>query len=168
MAGSENNGPAAETVREAVPEDAEALHALMVDLADALGDRSPQFEAMRARLEELLAEPGARVLVTEGAEGVVGAASLWIKPDLAHGDVVIEVPMLVVSGDARRRGVGKLLVEEIQRIAAEENAALIELVATKENDVARAFYKSLGFIETEHIALEFVGDMQQPPDPKEE
>src|ERR687894_86609 len=101
------------------------------------------------------------------AEGVVGAASLWIKPDLAHGDVVIEVPMLVVSGDVRRRGVGKLLVEEIQRIAAEENAALIELVATKENDVARAFYKSLGFIETEHIALEFVGDMQQPPDPKE-
>lgn len=167
MAGSENNGPAAETVREAVPEDAEALHALMVDLADALGDRSPRFEAMRARLEELLAEPGARVLVTEGAEGIVGAASLWIKPDLAHGDVVIEVPMLVVSGDARRRGVGKLLVEEIQRIATEENAALIELVATKENDVARAFYKSLGFVETEHIALEFVGDMQQPPDPKE-
>jgi ribosomal protein S18 acetylase RimI-like enzyme len=167
MAGSETNGPAAETVREAVPEDAEALHVLMVDLADALGDRRPRFEAMRVRLEELLAEPGARVLVTEGAEGVVGAASLWIKPDLAHGDVVIEVPMLVVSGEARRRGVGKLLVEEIQGIAAEENAALIELVATKENDVARAFYKSLGFVETEHIALEFVGDMRQPPDPKE-
>jgi ribosomal protein S18 acetylase RimI-like enzyme len=167
MAESETNGPAAETVREAVLEDAEAMHVLMVDLADALGDRRPRFEAMRARLEELLAEPGARVLVTEGAEGVVGAASLWIKLDLAHGDVVIEVPMLVVSGDVRRRGVGKLLVEEIQRIAAEENAALIELVATKENDVARAFYKSLGFVETEHIALEFVGDMQQPPDPKE-
>jgi ribosomal protein S18 acetylase RimI-like enzyme len=167
MAGSEINEPAAEAVREAVPEDAEALHALMGDLADALGDRSPRFGAMRAQLEKLLAEPGARVLVVEGAEDVVGAASLWIKPDLAHGDVVIEVPMLVVSGNARRRGVGKLLVNEIWRIAAEENATLIELVATKENDVARAFYKSLGFIETEHIALEFVGDMQQPPDPKE-
>ena len=167
MAGSETNEPAAEAVREAVPEDAEALHALMGDLADALGDRSPRFGAMRAQLEKLLAEPGARVLVVEGAEDIVGAASLWIKPDLAHGDVVIEVPMLVVSGNARRRGVGKLLVNEIRRIAAEENAALIELVATKENDVARAFYKSLGFIETEHIALEFVGDMQQPPDPKE-
>lgn len=167
MAGSEINEPAAEAVREAVPEDAEALHALMGDLADALGDRSPRFGAMRAQLEKLLAEPGARVLVVEGAEDVVGAASLWIKPDLAHGDVVIEVPMLVVSGNARRRGVGKLLVKEIRRIAAEENAALIELVATKENDVARAFYMSLGFVETEHIALEFVGDMQQPPDPKE-
>ena len=154
-------------MREAVLEDAEAVHALIGDLADALGDRRPRFEAMRARLDELLAEPGARVLVAEGTEGVVGAASLWIKPDLAHGDVVIEVPMLVVSGNARRRGLGKLLVEEIQRIATEENAALIELVATKENDVARAFYKSLGFVETEHIALEFVGDMQQPPDPEE-
>ena len=167
MAGSETNEPAAEAVREAVPEDAEALHALIGDLADALGDRNPQFGAMRAQLEKLLAEPGARVLVVEGAEDLVGAASMWIKPDLAHGDVVIEVPMLVVSGNARRRGVGQLLVKEIRRIAAEENAALIELVATKENDVARAFYKSLGFIETEHIALEFVGDMQQPPDPKE-
>jgi ribosomal protein S18 acetylase RimI-like enzyme len=167
MAGSETNEPAAETVREAVTEDAEALHALMEELADALVDRSPRFGAMRAQLEKLLAEPGARVLVVEGAEDLVGAASMWIKPDLAHGDVVIEVPMLVVSGNARRRGIGQLLVKEIRRIAAEENAALIELVATKENDVARAFYKSLGFIETEHIALEFVGDMQQPPDPKE-
>jgi ribosomal protein S18 acetylase RimI-like enzyme len=167
MARSETNKPAAEAVREAVLEDAEALHALIGDLADALGDRNPQFGAMRAQLEKLLEEPGARVLVVEGAEDIVGAASLWIKPDLAHGDVVIEVPMLVVSGNARRRGVGKLLVKEIRRIAAEENAALIELVATKENDVARAFYMSLGFIETEHIALEFVGDMQQPPDPKE-
>ena len=167
MAGSETNEPAAETVREAVTEDAEALHAMMGELADALGDRSPRFGAMRAQLKKLLAEPGARVLVVEGAEDIVGAASLWIKPDLAHGDVVIEVPMLVVSGNARRRGVGQLLVKEIRRIAAEENAALIELVATKENDVARAFYKSLGFIETEHIALEFVGNMQQPPDPKE-
>ena len=167
MTGSETNEPAAEAVREAVTEDAEALHALMGELADALGDRSPRFGAMRAQLEKLLAEPGARVLVVEGAEDLVGAASMWIKPDLAHGDVVIEVPMLVVSGNARRRGVGQLLVKEIRRIAAEENAALIELVATKENDVARAFYKSLGFIETEHIALEYVGDMQQPPDPKE-
>ena len=167
MVGYETNEPATEAVREAVLEDAEVLHVLIGELADALGDRRGRIEAMRARLDELLVEPRAQVLVAEGAEGVVGAASLWIKPDLAHGDVVIEVPMLVVSGNARRRGVGQLLVKEIRRIAAEENAALIELVATKENDVARAFYKSLGFIETEHIALEYVGDMQQPPDPKE-
>jgi ribosomal protein S18 acetylase RimI-like enzyme len=151
-------------VREATLEDTEAIYYLARDLADALGDRRPRPEAVRARLGELLEEPRAQVLVVEEEDGVVGAASLWIKPDLAHGDAVIEVPMLVVSGSARRRGVGRLLVEEIQSVAAAENASLIELVATKENDVARAFYRSLGFVETDHIALEYVGDVQSPPD----
>ena len=166
MYGPEKTRPP--TVREAAPEDAEAIHHLARELADALGDQRPRPDAVRARLGELLEEPRARVLVAEVEGGdVVGAASLWIKPDLAHGDAVIEVPMLVVSGGARRRGTGRLLVERIQSIAAAENAALIELVATNENDVARAFYRSLGFVETDHIALEYVGDVQSPPNGSE-
>ena len=109
-------------VREATAEDAEALHALALELADALGDRGPRPEAAQARLSELLEEPRAWVLVAEDENGVVGAASLWIKPDLAHGDIVVEVPMLVVSKNARRRGIGRLLVEKMQSIATAENA----------------------------------------------
>ena len=154
-------------VREATAEDAEALHALALELADALGDRGPRPEAAQARLLELLEEPRAWVLVAEDEKGVVGAASLWTKPDLAHGDIVVEVPMLVVAKNARRRGIGRLLVEKMQSIATAENATLIELVATRENDAARAFYRSLGFVETDHITLEFIGDMQNPPDPEQ-
>ena len=165
--GTRHGSPSAAIVREATPEDAPALHALGAELADALGDRRPRHGAVRARLLELLEEPRARVLVAEDEGGVVGAASLWIKPDLAHGDKVVEVPMLVVSGEARRQGVGKLLVEEIQSIVAAENAALIELIATRNNDVARAFYRALGFVETDHVSLEFIGDVQNPPDPGE-
>jgi ribosomal protein S18 acetylase RimI-like enzyme len=154
-------------VREATVEDAEALHALALELADALGDRGPRPEAAQARLLELLEEPRAWVLVAEDEKGVVGAASLWTKPDLAHGDIVVEVPMLVVSKNARRRGIGRLLVEKMQSIATAENATLIELVATRENDAARAFYRSLGFVETDHITLEFIGDMQDLPDPEQ-
>jgi ribosomal protein S18 acetylase RimI-like enzyme len=154
-------------VREATAGDAEALHALALELADALGDRGPRPEAAQARLSELLEESRAWVLVAEDENGVVGAASLWVKPDLAHGDIVVEVPMLVVSKNARRRGIGRLLVEKTQSIATAENAALIELVATRENDAARAFYRSLGFVETDHITLEFIGDMQDLPDPEQ-
>jgi ribosomal protein S18 acetylase RimI-like enzyme len=134
-----------------------------------VGDSSPRFEDVRARLVELLEEPRARVLVAESGDGaVVGVVSLWIKPDLAHGDTAVEVPMLVVTEGLRRAGVGRALMEEVRRLAAENAANLIELVATTQNVAAREFYRTLGFVETNHITLEFVGDMEDPPDPEED
>jgi ribosomal protein S18 acetylase RimI-like enzyme len=155
-------------VREATAEDAETIQSLAGELAGAVGDSPPGLENVSARLAELLEETRARVLVVEDEEGaVVGAASLWLKPDLAHGDTVAEVPMLVVSEDRRREGVGKLMMEEVQRLAAENEANLIELVATTQNSPAREFYRSLGFVETDHVTLEFVGDVEDPPGPEE-
>jgi ribosomal protein S18 acetylase RimI-like enzyme len=155
--------------REATIEDAETIHSLACELAGIVGDSSPRFEDVRARLVELLEEPRARVLVAESGDGaVVGVVSLWIKPDLAHGDTAVEVPMLVVTEGLRRAGVGKALMEEVRRLAAENAANLIELVATTQNVAAREFYRTLGFVETDHITLEFVGDMEDPPDPAED
>ena len=153
-------------MREASAEDAEIIHSLAAELAGAVGDSPPSLEDVRGRLAELLEERRARVLVAEG-DVVVGVVSLWIKPDLAHGDSVVEVPMLVISEDRRREGVGKLMMEEVQRLAAENGATLIELVATTQNNPAREFYRSLGFVETDHVTLEFVGDVEDPPDPEE-
>jgi len=156
-------------VREASAEDAEKIHALADELAGAVGDSPPGLENVRERLAELMEEPRAWVMVAEDEDGaVVGAVSLWIKPDLAHGDNVVEVPMLVVSEDRRREGVGKLLMEEVQSLAAGNGASLIELVATTQNSPAREFYRSLGFVETDHVTLEFVGDVEDPPDPEED
>jgi ribosomal protein S18 acetylase RimI-like enzyme len=155
--------------REATIEDAETIHSLACELAGIVGDSSPRFEDVRARLVELLEEPRALVLVAESGDGaVVGVVSLWIKPDLAHGDTAVEVPMLVVTEGLRRAGVGKALMEEVRRLAAENAANLIELVATTQNVAAREFYRTLGFVETNHITLEFVGDMEDPPDPEED
>jgi ribosomal protein S18 acetylase RimI-like enzyme len=155
--------------REATIEDAETIHSLACELAGIVGDSSPRFEDVRARLVELLEEPRARVLVAESGDGaVVGVVSLWIKPDLAHGDTAVEVPMLVVTEGLRRAGVGRALMEEVRRLAAENAANLIELVATTQNVAAREFYRTLGFVETNHITLEFVGDMEDPPDPEED
>jgi len=161
-------GPEIE-VREATADDVEAVYSLASELAVTLGDSSPRFEDVRARLFEFLEEPRARVLVAEGEDStVVGVASLWIKPDLAHGDTVVEVPMLVVTEGLRGEGVGKVLMEVVRRLAAGNEANLIELVATTHNVAAREFYRTLGFVETDHITLEFVGDMKAPPDPVED
>ena len=151
-------------VREATAEDGAGIHALACELAGAVGDTPPDEEAVRTRLEELLRENGARVFVAEVGGEVTGVVSVWIKPDLAHGDVVVEVPMLAVSEDHRRDGVGKLLMSRVREVAAEHDASLVELVATRANVAARDFYKSLGFIESDVVSLEFVGDVESPPE----
>ena len=154
-------------VREAKVEDAAEIHGLARELAETVGDTPPTEEAIRARLEELLDESGARVLLAENEVGVVGVASFWIKPDLAHGDIVVEVPMLVVAEDHRRSGVGRLLMEEVRDIASDNDASQIELVATRANVTAREFYRSLGFVEADVVSLEYVGSQEDPPEPEE-
>ena len=150
--------------RDATIEDAAGLHDLACELAETVGDSTPTEDAVRARLEELLDEPGARVLVAENEVGLVGGVSFWIKPDLAHGDTVVEVPMLVVPEDHRRTGIGKLLMEEVRNVASDNGASQIELVATSANVAAREFYRSLGFVEADVVSLEFVGSQEDPPD----
>ena len=154
-------------VREANVEDAAKICGLARELAETVGDTPPTEETVRARLEELLDEPRARVLVAENEVGIVGGASFWIKPDLAHGDTVVEVPMLVVAENHRRAGVGKLLMEEVRDVASDNNASQIELVATPANVTAREFYRSLGFVETDVVSLEYVGSQEDPPDSEE-
>lgn len=154
-------------VREANAGDEEGIYSLARELATAVGDSSPAREAVRKRLDELLEETRARTLVAEGEGGIMGVVSFWIKPDLAHGDVVVEVPMLVVAEDHRRAGVGKLLVEEVRKQASDHGAGVIELIATSDNNTAREFYRSLGFVETDHVSLEFMGDLEDPPKSEE-
>ncbi|HJQ28758.1 MAG TPA: GNAT family N-acetyltransferase, partial [Rubrobacter sp.] len=141
-------------IREAMAGDAAEIHKLACELAETIGDTPPAEDAVKERLKELLNEPRARVLVAENEAGIVGVVSLWIKPDLAHGDAVVEVPMLAVAEDHRRTGVGKLLMEEVRNIGADAGASLIELVATSSNVAAREFYRSLGFVEADVVPLE--------------
>ncbi len=155
------------SVREASAADAEGVHALACELAEVTGDAHPFLESVRARLMELVEEPRAGVLVAEDGAGISGAVSFWIKPDLAHGDTVAEVPMLAVSEESRRGGVGQALMVEVRERAAGMGASLIELVTTPANVAARDFYRSLGFVETDHVVLEFVGEMDDPPEPDE-
>jgi ribosomal protein S18 acetylase RimI-like enzyme len=153
--------------REATTGDASDIQRLARELAETVGDAPPVEDAVRKRLEELLETPRARVIVVENGRRIVGAVSFWIKPDLAHGDTVVEVPMLVVADDHRRTGVGRLMMEEVRSVAADNDASQIELVATTTNVVAREFYRSLGFVEGDVVSLEFVGSQDDPPQAEE-
>ena len=55
---------------------------------------------------------------------------------------------LAVAPWARRRGVGRALVEECARLARAEGRDRLTLMVTSDNDGALALYRAAGFVET--------------------
>jgi GNAT superfamily N-acetyltransferase len=132
--------------RRAASSDARAL----AELSDTLG--YPVDEGrMAARLERLLARAEDEILVAECAGQVVG----WIhgsEQELLEAGRRCEILGLVVDAGHRGRGVGRLLVAEVERWAAGRG---LETMAVRSNVIrseSHPFYERLGYVrvKTQH------------------
>ncbi|MFP3905985.1 MAG: GNAT family N-acetyltransferase [Acidimicrobiales bacterium] len=74
--------------------------------------------------------------------GIVGA----IRPDPAGSDV--ELVSMWAAPAARRRGVGRTLVDAVLEWAQEGGAGSVSLWVTRGNDAAERLYREMGFVET--------------------
>jgi ribosomal protein S18 acetylase RimI-like enzyme len=84
--------------------------------------------------------------------GVIGwPRTLWALGALsilAHGPLAADeayVGELAVAADARRQGVGVMLMDRLDRAAAERGKSRMTLWVTDDNTAARALYAQLGF-----------------------
>ncbi len=90
-----------------------------------------------------------------------------------HSEAEIEAREATIEDAADIHGLACELAETVgDALPAEEavrkhEAGTIELVATTANVAAREFYRSLGFVEADVVALEFVGSNENPPQPEE-
>jgi|FEC22Drversion2_1045045.scaffolds.fasta_scaffold00738_25 GNAT superfamily N-acetyltransferase len=130
-------------IRPALPDESPALHALavrskahwgydaafMARAAPALALRPDQFAA-------------GRVLVAEGAGGLVGVAAV-LPPD---GEGVAEIDQLFVDPPAMGRGIGRALLLAALDLARAEGARAVRLLSDPQ---ARPFYERHGF---RHVA----------------
>jgi GNAT superfamily N-acetyltransferase len=134
-------------IRNAAAADASAIAALSGELGyPAL----PQ--QMRARLDVLLRSASHLILVAAGPSGELIA---WLAAEhrllLEYGER-IEIVGLVVASGARRSGVGKTLVAEVEQWTRTQGLSVLAVRSNAARTASHPFYESLGFtrIKTQH------------------
>ena len=131
-------------IRSARQEDADQLARLF----DQLGH--PQSgDALRRRLENVLADPRADVLVADDDGGaLVGAATYYFVPVAHDGRPWCRITTLVVDEGHRGHGIGHMLVEAAETAAREAACSRIEATSALHRAGAQRFYERLGYQRT--------------------
>lgn len=97
------------------------------------------------------------LLVAEQQEQIAGVllASIWEPPDRPHRIPrrFVHVNTLDVTAAHRRRGVGQILMREVERWAREQGLSEIELNVWAFNDKALRLYERLGYQAEYHHLL---------------
>ncbi|MBN2552081.1 MAG: GNAT family N-acetyltransferase [Spirochaetales bacterium] len=145
-------------IREAGPEDLEAIVALLGQLKEATSLNGPLSSvSVKTTCEQMLRLPDVyrNYLAVEGRR-VVGLVSMVLYKTFLHPGGTALINELVVSESARRRGIGRMLVEAGIAAAREQGMDEIEVGTEIDNRVARRFYRSVGF-DAEYVlfGLEF-------------
>jgi ribosomal protein S18 acetylase RimI-like enzyme len=96
-----------------------------------------------------LFEPGVLLMVAERDGQIVGSGQLHLALR-ANGSHRAEVAKLLVHPDARRQGLGRLLMHHLEAAAREAGRSLLVL-DTREGDVSNELYRSLGYVEVGRI-----------------
>jgi GNAT superfamily N-acetyltransferase len=126
-------------LRPATPDDADAIAALFTDEGYPAGPSD-----IVERLGRF-ASPHSRVVVAEREGTLLGFVAFHAMPRFEHDDRIVRILALVVDAGARERGVGRALIAEAERAAAELDGAFIEITAGHHRPEARQLYETLGY-----------------------
>jgi GNAT superfamily N-acetyltransferase len=130
---------AAPTFRDAEPADADWIAGLLSD------EGYPAGGSDIVRRLERFAEIGSPVRVAEHEGDRLGFVALHLVPRFEHDDFLARVIALVVDPSVRSRGIGRALLAEVDRIAADAGAAFVEVTAGHHRQDARRLFEAAGF-----------------------
>lgn len=141
-------------IRFAGGSDVEALVVLLGELFSLEADFRPDAARQRSGLALMLADPERRaVLVAERSGAVIGMVTAQLLVSTAEGAASAVVEDMIVAASARGSGVGRLLLRAIEVWARERGATRLQLLADRENAPALAFYRRMGWSETQLVCL---------------
>jgi GNAT superfamily N-acetyltransferase len=127
------------SLRSATPEDAERIAAMFTDEGYPSGpsdivERLARFDSEHSR-----------VIVAEHDGEVLGFVAVHALPRFEHSDRIIRIMALVVDAGERGRGIGRLLMEEAERLGRDLEAAFAEVTAGHHRPDAKRLYEELGY-----------------------
>lgn len=156
-------------IREAVAADLPELLALYRQLSDGApeayaGERELTPDEARPIFDAIAGDPRQTLLVAEQDGRIVGTVLLHVYPNLTHeGRPSGLIENMVVTTDVRRVGVGRLLLEEVNRRARAGNVVKLSLTSNLAREGAHRFYEALGWRHSHAgYTLVYTGDARGP------
>ncbi len=125
-----------------LPQLVELLEELFTLESDFRPDRDQQLRGLRLLLEN---PHTGRLFVLRIGGKVAGMANALITISTAEGGRVIMLEDVMLRGEYRGFGHGRLLVEHVLDWAAEQGMLRVTLLADRDNLKAQSFYRRLGF-----------------------
>jgi len=94
------------------------------------------------------------VLVAEVAGQVVGFACLQVLASVCYAQPWAELTELYVQEAYRRRGIGRALICEAERLAQQDGATDMLVHTGVANEAGQALYQALGYSLQAHVSLQ--------------
>jgi GNAT superfamily N-acetyltransferase len=137
------------TIRPATPSDEDAILALLPQLFDPPGARPPTYTEERGRtgIRWAIERPDADILLAMDGDALVGLASVYADIQSIRYGKRCWLQDLVVSKDARSRGIGKRLLDAATEWARERGCTHLELSSGMGRVDAHRFYRREGMTD---------------------
>lgn len=144
-AGTAANLPEGTSVRIATVDDVAAIHALLVELADATGLSHKLLSSKDDLVRNGFSKaPAFEVLLAEQDGTALGMSLYFYNYSSWRGRLGVYIQDLVVERHARGLGIGGVLVRETARRAKRRGATHLRLSVEHDNHAAHRFYETLG------------------------
>jgi ribosomal protein S18 acetylase RimI-like enzyme len=127
-------------IRPITPEDATAVGRLLQQLGYAA--EPLQVSGRIGQLGKTGSDP---ILLAVSDRRVLGFIAMHVSQMVQYERPVMRVTALVVDCRARRRGIGKLLMDRAESLASTAGCEIVELTSAATRAEAHAFYRSIGY-----------------------
>ncbi|HWD78177.1 MAG TPA: GNAT family N-acetyltransferase [Kribbella sp.] len=148
-------------IRPAVPTDAEAVN----ELLDQLGYPQDDPDATTARLKSWADDPASAVFVADADGNLLGLVAVHTEPFIQLDGSSGRIIALVVSDQARRRGIATELMAAAESFAVSQGCVRFEVTSSNYRTEAHKLYEGRGYVNQADRSSRFIHNLPHLNDP---